>query len=71
MTLPGGRYAVAHFELYPEQYGEAWQAVYGGWLAESGYACDDRPSFERYLRSPEEHPEHKHDVEIWLPVKPA
>jgi len=71
MTVPGGKYAVAHFVIDPAQYGDAWQAIFGGWLPESGYACDDRPAFERYLQKHSEHPEGKHDVEIWVPVKPA
>lgn len=71
MTVPGGRYAVAHFVLDPAQYGEAWQAVFGGWLPESGYLPDDRPAFELYLGDMNAQPGDKHDVEIWVPVKPA
>ena len=71
MTLQGGKYAVAHFEIDADQYPAAWQALYAGWLPESGYACDDRPAFERYLNDPNNHPEGKHEIEIWLPVKPA
>ena len=70
MTIPGGRYAVAHFEIGPDQYGDAWNAVYGGWLPESGFQCADGPSFELYLNSPEEHPEGKHIFDIYVPVKP-
>ena len=46
MQVPGGRYAVARFELDPSQYGDAWGAVYGGWLPNSGFQPDDRPAFE-------------------------
>ena len=70
MTLAEGRYAQARFELEPDQYQSAWEAVYGGWLPESGYQPDDRVPFERYLNNPEEHPEGKHIVEICVPVKP-
>ncbi len=69
-TIPAGKYAVAHFEINPEQYGDAWNAVYGGWLPESGYQPDDRPCFEIYLNDPKEHPEGKHVVDIYAPVKP-
>ncbi|MBT3219747.1 MAG: AraC family transcriptional regulator [Proteobacteria bacterium] len=69
-TLRGGEYAVAHFELLPHQYGDAWNAVYGGWLPQSGYQPDDRPAFELMLGSPEQHPEGKHVVEICVPVRP-
>ena len=71
MTLAGGRYAVAYFEIDPSQYGQVWEAVYAGWLPDSGYTPDDRPAFEKYIGQPGEGPEGKHCVEIWLPVKPA
>jgi AraC family transcriptional regulator len=69
MTLASGRYAQARFELVPDQYQAAWEAVYGEWLPESGYQPDDRLAFERYLNDPEDHPEGKHTVEICVPVK--
>ena len=69
MTLPGGPTAFARFELSADQFGDAWQAVYGGWLPESGYQPDDRPAFELCLNNPAEHPEGKHIVEICVPVR--
>ncbi len=69
-TIPGGKDAVAHFEIAPDQYLDAWNAVYGGWMPESGYQPDDRPCYEIYLNDPNEHPEGKHIVEIHAPVKP-
>ncbi len=70
MDIPSGRYALAKFELTPDQYGDAWQAVYGGWLPRSGYQPDDRHCFEIYHNNPQEHPEGKHIVSICVPVKP-
>lgn len=70
MEIAGGRYAVATFRLLPEQYPDAWAAFMRDWLPDSGYAPDDRVCFERYLNNPETDPEGKHDVEIWLPVRP-
>ncbi len=70
MDAPGGKYAVARFELDPSQYGDAWAAVFGGWLPQSGFQPDDRPAFEMMLGDPEQHPEHKHSVAICVPVKP-
>jgi len=70
MTLAGGRYAQARFELSPHEYEAAWTKVYGEWLPESGYVPADGLSFERYLNNPEEHPEGKHIVEICVPVQP-
>ena len=70
-TIPGGKYAVAHFELKDSsQYGAAWNAIYGGWLPESGYQPDDRPCFEHCLNNPKEDPEGKHIVDIYVAVKP-
>ena len=70
MTLGAGKYGIAHFEILPDQYGDAWNAVYGGWLPESGYQPDDRPCFELYSNDPQKHPEGKHVVDIYIPVKP-
>ncbi len=70
MTLPGGKYAMAKFEIDATQFRDAWAAVYAGWFPESGYQPDDRPPFELYLNDPKEHPEGKHIVEICAPVKP-
>jgi AraC family transcriptional regulator len=70
MTIPAGKFAVAHFEISPDQYGEAWNMVYGEWMPESGYQPDDRLCYELYLNDPEQHPEHKHIVDIYAPVKP-
>ena len=70
MNLKGGKYAVAHFEINVDQYEQAWTYVYGTWLPESGYQPDDRPCFELCLNNPEEHPEKKHIVDIYVPVIP-
>jgi AraC family transcriptional regulator len=69
-TIPAGKYAIAHFEITPDQYGDAWNAVYGGWLPESGYQPEDGPCYELYLGDPKKHPEGKHTVDICVPVKP-
>lgn len=71
MTLDGGMYAMARFELGVNDYQDAWNTVYGTWLPESGYEPDDRPCFELYLNDPEQHPEHKSIVEICIPVRPS
>ena len=71
MTIPAGKYAMARFELNADEYQDAWDAVYGGWLPRSGFQPDDRPSFELCLNDPKEHPEGKHIVDICIPVKPA
>lgn len=70
MEIPGGEYAKALFELDVTEYGAAWNWMYCTWLPSSGYQPDDRPGIECYLNNPDEHPEKKHRVELWIPVKP-
>ncbi|MEL6349668.1 MAG: GyrI-like domain-containing protein [Myxococcota bacterium] len=70
MTLEGGATAVARFEISGDQYGAAWQAVYAGWLPESGYQPDDRLPYEVYLNDPNAHPQKRHQIEICVPVRP-
>lgn len=70
-AIPGGKFAVASFELAGSQeYEEAWNMVFGGWLPESGYQPDDRLCYELYQNDPKEHPEGTHIVDICVPVKP-
>lgn len=70
MKIEGGSYAVAHFEINPDEYEQAWAWVYGTWLPESGYQPDDKPCFELYGPDPKEHPQGKHVVDICVPVMP-
>ena len=70
MTLAGGKYAIARFEISSNEFSEAWDAVYGGWLPESGYQPTDGPCFELYHNDPKQHPEGKHIFDIGIPVKP-
>lgn len=69
-VLPGGLYAVTRVRIRPEQYGEAWDALMGGWFPSSGYQPDERPCFERSLNNPSTDPEGMHEVELCEPVKP-
>ncbi len=68
MSVSGGKYAIGKFEVNADEYPLAWKALYGSWLPESGYTPDDRPPFELYLNDPKEHPEHKHQFEIYMPI---
>ncbi|MCB2204549.1 AraC family transcriptional regulator [bacterium] len=70
LTIPAGRYAFARFEINTDQFGEAWGAVCGDWLPDSGYEPADGLSFEIYHNDHREHPEGKHIVDICIPVKP-
>jgi AraC family transcriptional regulator len=70
MAIPGGKYAVARFELTNEEFEAAWDMVMGAWMPESGYQPDDRLCYELYHNNPDEHPEKKIVVDICVPVKP-
>lgn len=70
MAVPGGRFAVARFEIAVDEYEEAWNMLMGGWLPESGYQPDDRLCYEICRNDPRQHPENKHIVDICVPVKP-
>jgi len=70
MTLPGGQFAVARFELKDDEYEAAWDALMGGWLPDSGYQPDDRLCYELCHTSPKDNPEGGSKVYICIPVKP-
>ncbi len=73
MTLPGGKCAIARFELGVNDYAHAWFAVAGGWLPDSGYEPDDRLPFERYpvnAGTDATTPADKEIVDICIPVRP-
>jgi AraC family transcriptional regulator len=70
MEIPAGKYAVVHFELREDEFQQAWDYVYGQWMSKSGYQPDDGVCYESMLNDPSTHPEHKHIVEIHVPVKP-
>jgi AraC family transcriptional regulator len=69
MTLAGGKYALARFELGVDEYQQAWDTVFGEWLPQSGFEPDDRPCFEMYHNDPQTHPENKSIVDICVPVR--
>jgi len=70
MAVPGGKFAVASFEIAADEYEAAWDMLMGGWMPESGYQPDDRLCYELNHNDPKEHPEHKHIVDICVPVRP-
>ncbi|WP_086349245.1 AraC family transcriptional regulator [Candidatus Enterococcus clewellii] len=70
MTVPAGKYAVGHFEIFQKEYPDAWNYLYGEWLPQSGYLPGNSFPFEVYLNKPEEHPQNKHIVDIYMPIDP-
>jgi AraC family transcriptional regulator len=70
MRIEGGKCAMAHFELGVQDYGQAWFALVGGWLPDSGYEPDDRLPFERYPVAATTTSADKEVVDIYFPVRP-
>ena len=70
MAIPGGKFAVARFEIAADEFESAWNMLMGGWMPESGYQPDDRLCYELNHNDPKEHADHKHVVDICVPVRP-
>jgi AraC family transcriptional regulator len=69
-SIPGGKYAIAGFEIDANEYEQAWELMFREWLPQSGYQPDNRCCFERYLNDPKTHPQNKHIIEVCIPVAP-
>jgi AraC family transcriptional regulator len=69
LIIPGGRYAVGHFELGFADFEKAWNTMCH-WFTESGYQQGDGCTYELYHNDYTTHPEQKHIVDICIPVKP-
>ncbi|MBN2385086.1 GyrI-like domain-containing protein [bacterium] len=67
-TISGGPYAVCHFEIETDSFQKAWEDAFA-WLVHSGYECADKPCYERYHNTADEHPEGKWDFDICIPLK--
>lgn len=70
MRIPGGKFAIAHFEINKDQFEEAWDVVCRDWLPDSGYVPDDRFCYEIYNNNRRLHPENKFIIDIYFPIKP-
>ena len=69
LTIPGGKYAVGHFELGFTDFEKAWNSMCN-WFVESGYQQGDGCTYELYHNDYKTHPEQKHIVDICIPIKP-
>lgn len=70
MRLEGGKYAVGHFEIRPEQFSDAWDYMYREWLMTSGYVPRNSYPFEVYRNNPHEDKNHMIKVDIYVPIEP-
>ena len=70
-TIPGGKYAVAHFSGSAAQIGAAWAALLRDWLPASGMQLDARPCFEYYPQGASDDAETGvFECDIVIPVVP-
>lgn len=70
MTLEGGLYAVGHYEIFKEQFEDAWDHMYQRWLMTSGYVPRNACPYEVYLNNPKEEKSHLIKVDIYVPIEP-
>jgi len=67
-VVSGGPYAVCHFEIKSESFEQSWDDSFK-WLVKNGYECDDKPCYELYHNTAEDHPEGKWVFDICIPLK--
>lgn len=70
LVLPPGKSAYARFNLNKDEFGEAWNWVYGVWMPQSGYEPDDRPCYELYHETDKSSGK-EFTLDIVVPVKPV
>ena len=70
MKLEGGLYAVGHFQIHQEQYGDAWNYMYREWIMGSGYVPRNSNPFEVYRNIPYANGSQMHEVDIYVPIEP-
>ncbi|AKA69227.1 AraC family transcriptional regulator [Clostridium scatologenes] len=70
MKLEGGLYAVGHFQIQQEQYGDAWNYMYQEWIMGSGYVPRNSYPFEVYRNDAHVSGSHIHEVDIYVPIEP-
>lgn len=70
MKLEGGLYAVGHFKIQQEQYGDAWNYMYQEWITGSGYVPRNYDPFEVYRNDANTDESHIHEVDIYVPIEP-
>ena len=70
MIIPGGMYAVGRFEIASEEFAGAWNLMYANLIPSSGRRPGPGSCYEIKLNDSDEHLEHKHIVDICVPVEP-
>ena len=63
-----GKFAVGHFEMSGNQYGEAWQYMYQEWLFKDKAQPRDSVPFEMYITEPPKNLKDKSFTDIYIPI---
>jgi AraC family transcriptional regulator len=71
MEIGAGLHALAHVTVAAEEIALVYHAIYGHWLPGSGLQPADRPTYEIYLQTPDQHPQGKYELEVCVPVEPS
>jgi AraC family transcriptional regulator len=67
--LPGGKYAVFHYQGSYDNLGSVYDTIFGHWLPESGMQLRNVACFEKYLNNPDKTEPAKLKTEIYVPVQ--
>lgn len=70
MKLAGSKCLVAHVSCLPHQIQAVYMYLYRDWLVESGFQPDNLPPYEVYLNRPEENPDGRLVMDIYIPIVP-
>lgn len=68
MKIPGGKYAVGHFEIDEKGFEKAWNTMCL-WFTENGYQPAEGNPYELYYNSPEDDAKKRFVLDICIPVK--
>lgn len=68
MTIDGGKFIVAGFEIGLNEFEKSWTALFL-WMNENGYKKADRNPFELYHNDFNDHPEKKAIVDFYIPIE--
>ncbi|MGA8130168.1 MAG: GyrI-like domain-containing protein, partial [Syntrophobacteraceae bacterium] len=70
-SLGGGKFAVYHCEIDPDEHHKAWMRLIIHWLLSSGYQPDSGPYYEIIYNITGEYPPRRHIVDLCLPIRPS
>lgn len=70
MKLAGSKCVVARVTCSAEQIQGVYMYLYRHWLLDSGYQPADMPPYEIYLVTPENSPEGKFVMDVYIPIVP-